>query len=529
MTYKQIFWRTLAAVVAMLLTMPVMVWADVTINNVTFPDENFRNWVLEQDFGSDGVLTDQEIESVTSIDVDGKGITYLVGIEYFTNLQQLRCERNHLKTLSLRKNTQLTLLDCKFNLIEYVDVTQNSLLEILRVSDNRLADIQLPENAPLKRLEMDHNSIRGESMDAVVAQLPEVSPDYYNRHEITAARESSDYPEQNIMTKAQVDAAKAKGWDVYIRSFDKYNFINPYQGQEPAFYAINAHRESAHGYAFCDVNTSVPYELVEFIVGAYEGYQPIISITSGSVEGSIEFTHVNNEIYAFRMPLGDVSISADFGWFINESHFPDEIFRNFLLDTNQGADALLTDAEIASLTHIDVDEMSISSLAGIERLTPLQFLSCDMNNLNSLDVSSLTNLHTLICTHNNLTALDLSNNLSLTLLECSSNQIVGENMELLVSSLPTVEEGELHILSLTDHNERNEITTEQVEIAKAKGWKVCAQTAEGWQDFDEVVTGINNLKSSHPTNASKYNLKGQLVGDDYKGIVIEDDKKIVVR
>ena len=29
---------------------------DVKINETTFPDTNFRNWVLSQDYGADGVV-----------------------------------------------------------------------------------------------------------------------------------------------------------------------------------------------------------------------------------------------------------------------------------------------------------------------------------------------------------------------------------------------------------------------------------------------------------------------------------------
>ena len=29
-------------------------WADVEINETNFPDANFRNWVLAQDYGADG-------------------------------------------------------------------------------------------------------------------------------------------------------------------------------------------------------------------------------------------------------------------------------------------------------------------------------------------------------------------------------------------------------------------------------------------------------------------------------------------
>ena len=56
-------------------------WADVEINETNFPDENFRSWLLSQSYGRDGLLTDEEINGVTSIDVSYKSIQNLKGIE----------------------------------------------------------------------------------------------------------------------------------------------------------------------------------------------------------------------------------------------------------------------------------------------------------------------------------------------------------------------------------------------------------------------------------------------------------------
>ena len=46
----------------------------IPIDEEHFPDEKFRNWVLKQDYGSDGVLTSSEIAEVTSIVVENEGI-----------------------------------------------------------------------------------------------------------------------------------------------------------------------------------------------------------------------------------------------------------------------------------------------------------------------------------------------------------------------------------------------------------------------------------------------------------------------
>ena len=86
--------RLLLSFVASL--MAITTWADVEINETNFPDEHFRSWLKNQSYGSDDVLTEAEIASVTSISMSGSysspgTISSLKGIEFFTALETLSC------------------------------------------------------------------------------------------------------------------------------------------------------------------------------------------------------------------------------------------------------------------------------------------------------------------------------------------------------------------------------------------------------------------------------------------------------
>ncbi|MBQ3347530.1 MAG: hypothetical protein IJG39_10625, partial [Synergistaceae bacterium] len=60
-------------------------WADVEINATNFPDDTFRSYVSSNfDTDDNGVLSDSEIEGVTTIDVNYSGVSSLQGVEYFT-------------------------------------------------------------------------------------------------------------------------------------------------------------------------------------------------------------------------------------------------------------------------------------------------------------------------------------------------------------------------------------------------------------------------------------------------------------
>ena len=278
----------------------------VQINETTFPDENFRNWVLSQEYGEDGVLTEEEIMYVTTINLMGKRIQNLKGIEHFTELTtlyctgnqlteldvsectkltDLECAWNQLATLDVSKNTalvalscsgnQLTALDvsqnialetlgCGLNMLTSLDVSQNTMLTELYCQENQLTELDVTKNIMLKRLgcpdnqltsinilghteleslrcarnnltQLDvsgcpalnelicmSNQIKGEAMDALVESLPTV-----NRGHLGVI---NHIDEQNVMTKSQVAAAKAKGWYVYYNN-DKNQWKN-YEGSD---------------------------------------------------------------------------------------------------------------------------------------------------------------------------------------------------------------------------------------------------------------------------------------------------------
>ncbi len=86
---------------------------DVTIDETTFPDDNFRTYVEENcDTDGDGSLSATEIKAVTGIDVSGWSITDLSGVENFTALKSLWCYENQLTELDVSQNTALRELYC---------------------------------------------------------------------------------------------------------------------------------------------------------------------------------------------------------------------------------------------------------------------------------------------------------------------------------------------------------------------------------------------------------------------------------
>lgn len=109
---------------------------------------------------------------------------------------------------------------------------------------------------------------------------------------------------------------------------------------------------------------------------------------------------------------------------ISEKIFPDEIFRTFVtnhFDTDKNK--ILSSDEISKIENIDVSNMGIEDLTGIEYFTNVNYLYCSGNKLKTLNLNKLTNMTVLNCSFNYLTELDLSNCSSLISFECKNNAL----------------------------------------------------------------------------------------------------------
>lgn len=134
----------------------------VAIDEVNFPDEIFRSYVKEYcDTDGDMLLSPQELEKTVEIDVSGKAISSLQGIELFTELEYLNCGDNQLTELDISGNRKLIQLFCVSNQLAFLNVTNNEKLEMLYCYYNRLTELDVTQNAALKELYCNNNQLTG--------------------------------------------------------------------------------------------------------------------------------------------------------------------------------------------------------------------------------------------------------------------------------------------------------------------------------------------------------------------------------
>lgn len=123
---------------------------------------------------------------------------------------------------------------------------------------------------------------------------------------------------------------------------------------------------------------------------------------------------------------------------INEENFPDDNFRNYLLngsyyiwDDNGNPieivydadkDGYLCESEIKNIRQLQIQQSPITDLTGIEHLTSLIEVGCQYSAVEKMDLSNNTELIYLSCHKSNLKGeLDLSNNAKLQMVTCHKN------------------------------------------------------------------------------------------------------------
>ena len=146
--------------------LPISVKQEGGVQELSFPDPNFKKYLLENfDTDKDGKITQEEALKVTRMSIGGSSnvpeeqIASLEGIQYFTNLTYLFCDNNQLTSLDVSKNTALTELYCGFNPLMHLDASGCIALTKLDCIYNQLTRLDVSGCAALATLNCFHNQL----------------------------------------------------------------------------------------------------------------------------------------------------------------------------------------------------------------------------------------------------------------------------------------------------------------------------------------------------------------------------------
>jgi hypothetical protein len=115
---------------------------------------------------------------------------------------------------------------------------------------------------------------------------------------------------------------------------------------------------------------------------------------------------------------------------VNATNFPDAKFREYILaNADTDANGSLSATEISAFKKIEVTELGISSLKGIENFTSLTSLFAARNSLTSVDLTKNTKLAYINLTDNKLTGtLNLSKCTAMITIYCANNSLTKVTM-----------------------------------------------------------------------------------------------------
>ncbi|SEP63730.1 hydrophobic W protein [Lachnospiraceae bacterium RM5] len=109
---------------------------------------------------------------------------------------------------------------------------------------------------------------------------------------------------------------------------------------------------------------------------------------------------------------------------VDENNFPDEVFRNYILDNvDVDKNKKLSVEEIEAIENVDLSDKQINDIKGIGIFGNLKELNCNNNNLEDLNLSNNEKLEKLYCNVNKISELDLSNKENLEYIDASNNTL----------------------------------------------------------------------------------------------------------
>ena len=424
--------------------MTITTWADVAINETNFPDEKFRDYLLNRWYGSDGILTDAEIAGIDQFDMSlpQKSIQSLKGIEFLTALKYLHCEDNQLTSLDVSKNTVLKSLYCNSNQLTALDISKNTALTGLTCNSNNLTSLDVSKNTALIELRCANNQLT--SLD--VSNNTTLTKLLCSNNQLTSLDISKNTALKRLESyNNQLTSLDISGCTVLTESGCFNNKLTSLDVSGCA--ALTTLDCSNNQLNKLDVSGCTALTGLSCCSNQIKGAAMDALVESLPTVSKGSILVINNENEGNVMTTTQVAAAKAKGWVpyyydgsnwlkyagsepelakgieINETTFPDESFRNWLLSQSYGADGMITDEEIAAVTYISVPEMNIKSLKGIEYFTELADLSCSGNQLTELDLTKNIALVSLSCANNQLTSLDVSKNKALKDLNCNGNQM----------------------------------------------------------------------------------------------------------
>ena len=362
----------------------------VPINEETFPDPVFREYVLK--IVGSSVLTEEKARQIEVLDVsddnikevlgDRAPITSLMGIRYLRYVKDLNCSGQELKkTLNLEQNSRVEKLNCSGNQLTGLWFHKGSSLKYLTCSVNELTALDLSKCSELIELSCSSNKLTSLDLSAnkklqkIVAQTNALTTlDTRNLPELTDLYLWGNHDLKSI------DVSKNTKLEFLSVSHCKLTSLNVSNNRKLVKLYVDDNQLTA-----LDVRSN--YMLKK--LGCYENQITALDLSSNV---ALEYLGVNDN------PITELNLHP-----------------------------------LSNLQELSCYKMKLTKL-DVSRCPKLRRLYCNDNQIETLDLRSNKKLKTLYCQNNRLSWLNLSSNTALDprYVDCSGNVYdikVDENLQ----------------------------------------------------------------------------------------------------
>ena len=483
--------------------------------------------------------------------------------ENMPNLWALQCSNNALTKLSVSGCSNLRYLTCNDNKLTYLDVYGCTTLSDLHCENNLLASIAYLSSCQLlKSLYISSNKLT--SLD--VSGLEKLTELYCNNNQLTslAGLTNRGYLQKVDCSGNQLTSLSMGNND--LRELKCNN--NRLSTLTLSNHMLLSTLDCSYNPTLTSLDLSTGLSTLSEVNCSHCDLRSInwknLKFTTIDCSYNSNLTSLNNsrDANVTARPLSSLNVK---GCTKLENLFVD---NNQLttIDLSSCSNLKRLDCGSNKLTYINVDACTglyefrcydnLLTTLNVNNNRNLWLLDCCYNDLSSLNVKNFTSLQYLYCYDNQLTSLDLrgcntlgrlscrDNQISLLYLpqestnlyeiECYGNCLDGSLMDVMINSLPdrkNLEQGTLYMLRDIS-SEGNICTWQNVRDARSKNWNVLyCNTDWQWVPYSGsgVPTAISTTEADNDGDAPRYNMSGQRVGRDYKGVVIVNGKKKVVK
>ena len=424
--------------------------ADVQINSINFPDNQFRNFLLAQTYGQDGKLTDAEIASITSLNLNDKGIQNLRGIKYFTALTFLRIYNNEIGENEMERFVRE--LPKQANATAYVYNQTNSN------EKNYMSYVQAYAAAEKGWTAMNIYMMDGYEFPNGIANFaPTIIAKYITPDE---------FPDANFFN-AIVD----------------YGFGYSYNGiryfTEEDIYRMNyVETIDISGRNFTSIK-GIEYFPAMVTLDCSDNQLTELDVSKNT---ALKILNCNNN----QLTTLDVSKNTA----LEDLFCHDNLLTTLDVSKNTALEDLrcyvnqLTELDLSknpALYYLSCEQNQLTNL-NLSNNTALKYIYCDHNQLTTLDMPKSTVLVTLHCENNQLTTLDVSKNTALRALHCDYNDLttlnltkntVLENLDFSFNHLTSIDATK-NTLLIDIYCDNNLLTTIDLSKNPDLGWLYCA-------------------------------------------------------